>query len=65
MHACTYAHTSTHSEAAVEEDLLYMLQPSRVYVGDNINVFGKGKSKKKVANSLDTHVNMHVACLHL
>ena len=56
MHAYTYAHTTTHSEAAVEEDLLYMLQPSRVYVGDNINVFGKGiiSREKKVANSLDT-----------
>ena len=30
------------SEAAVEADLAYMLQPSRIYIGDNINVFGRG-----------------------
>lgn len=30
------------SEAAVEADLAYMLQPSRMYIGDNINVFGRG-----------------------
>ena len=32
------------SDAAVEADLAYMLQPSRIYIGDNINVFGRGKS---------------------
>jgi hypothetical protein len=31
------------SEAAVEADLMYMLQPSRMYIGDNINVFRRGK----------------------
>ena len=31
------------SEAAVEADLMYMLQPSRMYIGDNINVFRHGK----------------------
>lgn len=30
------------SEATVEADLLYMLQPSRMYFGDNINVFSRG-----------------------
>jgi DNA damage-binding protein 1 len=30
------------SEAAVEADLMYMLQPSRMYIGDNINVFRRG-----------------------
>ncbi|CAI8053753.1 DNA damage-binding protein 1 [Geodia barretti] len=30
------------SEAAVEADLMYMLQPSRMYIGDNINVFRHG-----------------------
>jgi len=28
----------------MEADLAYMLQPSRIYIGDNINVFGRGKS---------------------
>ena len=31
------------SEAAVEEDLRYMLQPSRVYVGESVNVFQRGR----------------------
>jgi hypothetical protein len=31
------------SEAAVEEDLRYMLQPSRIYVGESVNVFQRGK----------------------
>ena len=26
----------------MEADLAYMLQPSRMYIGDNINVFGRG-----------------------
>ena len=30
------------SVATVEEDLRYMQQPSRMYIGDNINVFGRG-----------------------
>jgi DNA damage-binding protein 1 len=30
------------SEAAVESDLQYMLQPSRIYIGDNINTFNRG-----------------------
>ena len=33
-----------YSEAAVEEDLRYMLQPSRIYIGESINVFGRGKT---------------------
>ena len=32
-----------HSEATVEADLLYMVQPSRMYFGDNINVFSRGE----------------------
>ena len=31
------------SEAAVEEDLRYMLQPSRIYVGESVNVFQRGE----------------------
>ena len=31
------------SEATVEAEMMYMLQPSRLYVGDNINVFEKGR----------------------
>ena len=31
-----------YSEAAVEADLAYMVQPSRIYIADNINVFGRG-----------------------
>ena len=31
-----------YSEAAVESDLLYMLQPSRIYIGDNVNSFHHG-----------------------
>ena len=27
----------------MEADLMYMLQPSRMYIGDNINVFRRGK----------------------
>lgn len=30
------------TEATVESEMLYMLQPSRIYIGDNINVFGRG-----------------------
>ncbi|XP_064399977.1 DNA damage-binding protein 1-like isoform X3 [Halichondria panicea] len=30
------------TEAAVEQDMLYMSQPSRIYIGDNVNVFGRG-----------------------
>lgn len=30
------------SEAAVESDLQYMLQPSRIYIGDNVNKFQRG-----------------------
>ena len=35
-------HLLIHSEAAVEADLAYMIQPSRLYIADNINVFGRG-----------------------
>ena len=31
------------SEATVEADLAYMLQPSRIYIGDNVNVFCRGE----------------------
>ena len=31
-----------YSVATVEDDLQYMLQPSRMYIGDSINVFGRG-----------------------
>ncbi len=31
-----------YSEATIESEMQYMLQPSRIYVGDNINVFQKG-----------------------
>ena len=31
-----------YSEAAVEEDLRYMLQPSRIHVGESVNVFQRG-----------------------
>eukprot|EP00731_Ephydatia_muelleri_P033595 Em0033g11a len=33
------------SEATVEADLAYMLQPSRIYIGDNVNVFCRGESE--------------------
>ena len=33
---------STCSEATVEADLPYMQQPARIYIGDNVNVFGRG-----------------------
>lgn len=42
------------SEATVEADLLYMVQPSRMYFGDNINVFSRGK-----LNSIHTHTHTH------
>ena len=35
-------------EATVESEMLYMLQPSRIYIGDNINVFGRGKEIKVI-----------------
>ena len=31
-------------EATVESEMMYMLQPARMYIGDNINVFGRGQS---------------------
>ena len=46
MHHCMHHYCCSRlipSEAAVEADLMYMLQPSRMYIGDNINVFRHGK----------------------
>ena len=43
---CMYTYTTNilYSEAAVESDLMYMLQPSRIYIGDNVNTFCHGKT---------------------
>ena len=35
-------HTTNFSVATVEEDLRYMQQPARMYIGESINVFGRG-----------------------
>ena len=41
-------HPAQYSEAAVEQDMLYMSQPSRIYIGDNVNVFGRGEGSEVV-----------------
>ena len=54
MYMCTYVSSfsccvlflAVCSEAAVESDLQYMLQPSRIYIGDNINTFNRGATFK-------------------
>ena len=50
---CGISSISFFSEVAVESDLMYMLQPSRMYIGDNINVFHHG-------NATLTHVRTYV-----
>ena len=50
---CGISSISFFSEVAVESDLMYMLQPSRMYIGDNINVFHHG-------NATLTHTHVHV-----
>ena len=54
---CGISSISFFSEVAVESDLMYMLQPSRMYIGDNINVFHHG-------NTTLTHVYVY-ACIYV
>ncbi len=39
----------------MEEDLCYLLQPSRMYIGDNINVFGQGSLVMERPGSAPCH----------
>ena len=44
----------------MEADLAYMLQPSRIYIGDNVNVFCRGESELLHDMAADYDLYSHI-----